>query len=75
MTKKIFAQPEMMVVGINKQDIIVTSPGYEEKVAGDKGGDGTGYGYAPGQRGARGGNLHRPLDSHGAAPFCKLRKN
>ena len=50
MTKKIFAQPEMMVVGISKQDIIVTSPSYEGKEAGDKGGDGTGLGYAPGQR-------------------------
>ena len=51
MNKKVFAQPEMMVVGISKQDIIVTSLGYEGKEAGDKGGDGTGLGYAPGQRG------------------------
>lgn len=52
MTKKIFAQPEMMVVNICKNDIIATSG--EGVASGNKlGGEylSTDVSYAPGQRG------------------------
>ncbi len=47
MTKQ-YNTPMLQVVGINKKDIIVTSPKFTDQVAGTKGGDETtGFGYAP----------------------------
>lgn len=50
MTKQ-YNTPMLQVVGINKKDIIVTSPKFTDQVAGTKGGDASGFGFAPGQRG------------------------
>ena len=47
MTKQ-YNTPMLQVVGINKKDIIVTSPKFTDQVAGTKGGDETtGFGFAP----------------------------
>ena len=45
--KQNFDNPMLQIVSINKSDIIVTSPGIHEEVAGTKGGDATGLGFAP----------------------------
>lgn len=49
MTKKYYS-PMLNVVSIRKSDIIVTSLGANGQEAGDKGGDDTGLGFAPGRR-------------------------
>ena len=47
--KKIYGNPMLHVVSISKNDIIVTSLEANGEVAADKGGDGTGLGFAPGR--------------------------
>ena len=51
MAMKKYENPMLQVVSICKKDIIVTSPQIYGEEASNKGGDGVGLGFAPGQRG------------------------
>lgn len=47
--KKTYENPMLQIVSINKNDIIATSLDAYGKEAADKGGDITGFGFAPGR--------------------------